>query len=94
MYPGLQHYVYKLLHLQQGEMWVPMSSCPVGKEEEEEAGMSGAQEWGCWDRWDWSLAEETLAGRDNRSCGLACDRLFLAGRGVLICFISEPSLLA
>lgn len=31
MYPGLQHYVYKLLHLQQGEMLGPVSSCPTGR---------------------------------------------------------------
>lgn len=49
MYPGLQHYVYKLLHLQQGEMWGWVSSCPGERGGEATAvGMSGARGQGCW----------------------------------------------
>lgn len=48
MYPGLQHYVYKLLHLQQGEMWWKMSSCPEGRGGvEKKAGISGVCGQGC-----------------------------------------------
>lgn len=48
MYPGLQHYVYKLLHLQQGEMWWHMSSCPAGRGGvDKEAGISGVCGQGC-----------------------------------------------
>ena len=52
MYPGLQHYVYKLLHLQQGETWGLVEKQKV----EEVVGTSGTHGQGCGVQVEWGLA--------------------------------------
>lgn len=86
MYPGLQHYVYKLLHLQQGEMWEPVYSCPVGRK----------KRWVCLESLgrgagaNWSLTEETVRDKGNGTCSLACGWLcfFWGERGVAMFYFS------
>lgn len=86
MYPGLQHYVYKLLHLQQGEMLGPVSSCPTGRKRRICLKCIG-RAVGV----DWSLTEDTVRSRGNGTRGLAYDCVSFAGRGVLCVFIlSRP----
>lgn len=82
MYPGLQHYVYKLLHLQQGEMLGPVSSCPMGRKRRLYLKTIGVY---------WSLTEDTVRSRGNGTRGLACDCVSLVGRGVLcVLLLSRP----
>ena len=69
MYPGLQHYVYKLLHLQQGEMW-GLCSFALGKRRrwaclEPRTGVLGA------DRIE--SDKRPLQAEMNRATGFACD---------------------
>lgn len=50
MYPGFQHYVYKLLHLQQGAMW---GQVPWGKGRKRRECLE--PQAGPGSEWDWSL---------------------------------------